>query len=63
MKHSGPFGQPDHTRGNMHGYDSDDGTTSWYNSDGSLDSITRTPSDEDDAFARFQEDFDEDDWT
>ena len=30
----------------FYGYDNDDNTTSWYDSAGNLDSITRTPSDE-----------------
>lgn len=30
----------------FYGYDNDDNTTSWYDSDGHLDSITRTPSDD-----------------
>lgn len=63
MMHSNRFCDPDHVRGSMYGYDRDDGTTAWYNSDGSLDSVSCSPSDEDDAFARFKEEFDDDDWT
>ena len=49
----GPFGEDyDRTSTNesdgdtFFGYDSDDGTTSWYVSDGNLDSITDTPDDD-----------------
>ena len=49
----GPFGE-DYDRTStsesdgdtFYGYDSDDGTTSWYDSDGNLDSITDTPDDD-----------------
>lgn len=45
--------EPDHTWTNdsdgesFYGYDSDDGKTDWYDSDGHLDSMTDTPYDED----------------
>ena len=29
----------------FYGFDSDDGTTTWYDKDGSLDSVTDTPDD------------------
>ena len=31
----------------FYGYDSDDGTTSWYDETGILNSVTETPSDDD----------------
>ena len=31
----------------FYGYDDDDGTTTWYDSDNNLDSITDTPDDDD----------------
>lgn len=30
----------------FYGYDSDDGTTDWYDRNGHLDSVTRTPTDD-----------------
>ena len=33
----------------FYGYDSDNGKTSWYNSHGDLDSVTPTPSDDEQA--------------
>ena len=32
----------------FYGYDNDNGTTDWYTEDGTLDSYTETPSDDDD---------------
>lgn len=34
----------------FYGYDDDDGNTNWYTSDGTLDSCTRTPGDDDDGW-------------
>ena len=31
----------------FYGFDNDDGTTDWYTRDGALDSITKTPVDDD----------------
>ena len=51
-----PFGWGDFDRESVNdsddqhfwGSDNDDGTTSWYTDDGTLDCVTDTPSDEDD---------------
>lgn len=44
----GPYGDADRYERNedgmgFFGYDSDDGTTTWYDQNGNLDSITATP--------------------
>lgn len=52
---SDPFGWGDCDRettnddgSTFYGYDNDDGTTTWYDSDGHFDSTTDTPDDDDD---------------
>lgn len=59
-RHSNPpFPNPDFWSRNstdsneFWGYDNGDNTTTWYDPYGCLDSITRTPNEDDDAFAIF----------
>ena len=49
----GPYGDEDRTSVNedgtvFYGYDNDDGWTTWYGEDGTCDSRSQTPADDDD---------------